>query len=126
MGICRWNGGHICVCGNARPEKEMTSTESREDWFGCVEGPLRNLVRLLRNNGFNTYSSCGHLPPYVQMEWYEDEQITQLYNLLVENGYYNFKITAVWETHSPIQRSRHIELSFWVETLAQESDIRDK
>ena len=98
-----------------------------DNWHEVIEEPLRNLVQLLRSNGFNTYSSCGHLPkPYIRMEWYEDEQITQLYNLLIENSYYNFRIVAVWETHDPIQRNRHIELSFWIGMgLAREEDIRE-
>ena len=99
---------------------------SQESWYRNIEEPVCNLVKLLRDNGFNTFCSCGHLPqPYIQMEWYEDEEVTRLYNLLVENNYRNFRITAIWEAYElSIQRSRHLELSFSIEMpLAKESDI---
>ena len=95
------------------------------DWIETIEEPLRNLIQLLRANGFNTFASCGHLPrPHVQMEWYEDDEVTKLYNLLVENGYHDFVIKAFWDTCSPIQRSRWLELEFHVKMdLANEEDF---
>lgn len=30
------------------------------DWYDGIEPEIREYVRLLRNNGFNTISSCGH------------------------------------------------------------------
>ncbi len=64
---------------------------SKNKWFNHIEKPIRKLVILLRNNGFNTFCSCGCKPnPYIQMECYSDDEITKLYNLLIENGYKNF------------------------------------
>jgi len=30
------------------------------DWYENIEEPIREIVKLLRNNGFNTTCSCGH------------------------------------------------------------------
>ncbi len=30
------------------------------DWYDNLEAPIRDVVRLLRDNGFNTTNSCGH------------------------------------------------------------------
>ncbi len=75
-----------------------------------IEKPIRHLVVALRENGFNTFCSCGHLPrPYIQMEWYEDSEVTKLYDLLVENKYKNFLIKAVWDSKL---NKRILEISF--------------
>lgn len=67
------------------------------DWYDKIEEPFKDLVKLLRNNGFNTFCSCGHRPnPYIQMEWYDDIEVSKLYTLLVENNFYNFQICATW------------------------------
>lgn len=90
-----------------------------------VEEPLKELVQLLRDNGFNTNCSCGHLPdPYIQMEWYSDDEITKLYNLLVENNYKNFFIKAEWNTTFGINH-RTLEIVFSFEQkLAKLEDIK--
>jgi len=55
--------------------------------------PIRRLVYLLRNNGFNTTGSCGH-KMQVDMDLIFDDDITRLQDLLLENGYNEFLITA--------------------------------
>ncbi len=104
----------------------MARGKVKSHWVKQIDKPLRNLVQLLRENGFNTSSSCGHLPrPYVQMEWYDDEEVTKLYNLLVENDYKNFTITAIWEAVKiSIQRSRYMQVSFCVE-MPLVKDLRE-
>ena len=75
-----------------------------------IEEPLQNLITILRNNGFNTFCSCGHLPkPYIQMEWYSDNDITKLYNLLIENNYKKFIINGCWDS---VVNSKYLEVSF--------------
>ena len=67
-----------------------------EDWHNQIEEPVRELVRILRNNGFNTTCSCGH-DGTIQMEWYcFEEEVRRLYNLLCENGYSNFELHLFW------------------------------
>ncbi|MGD0571702.1 MAG: hypothetical protein ABSB11_01625 [Sedimentisphaerales bacterium] len=70
-------------------------TKKKQDWYSQIEEPVRELVRLLRNNGFNTFCSCGHNKPHpcVDMEWYGfEEEARKVYCLLLENGYNNFEI----------------------------------
>lgn len=88
-----------------------------------IEKPLIELVKILRESGFNTTCSCGHLPsPYVQMEWYDDIETTKLYNLLVTNNYFNFIITATW---SYKDNKRFIEVTFYPkQPLANMGDIK--
>lgn len=69
------------------------------NWYNQIEEPIRGLVKLLRDNGFNTTNSCGHKNPLkcVQMEWYGfEEEARRLYNLLCENGYNNFELRLFW------------------------------
>jgi len=88
-----------------------------------IESPLVDLVQLLRENGFNTTCSCGHFPkPYIQMEWYDDIEITKLYALLIQNSYYNFIITATW---SYTDNKRFLEVTFCPkQPLANIGDIK--
>lgn len=67
-------------------------------WYNQIEEPIKKLVKLLRNNGFNTFCSCGHKNPlpYVQMEWYACDDIERLYNLLWDNGYKDFELSLFW------------------------------
>jgi len=79
----------------------------REEWYEkYIEEPIRPLVKLLRNNGFNTTCSCGH-QMYVEMENYHAEEVEDLYNLLMENGYHNFRITLIRE---PMYKSLKVEI----------------
>jgi len=81
-------------------------------WYAQIEEPVRELVRLLRNNGFNTISSCGHNNPYpqVEMEWYGfEEEARRLYSLLCENGYNNFELHLFWPS-SGVRRFIEVKL----------------
>lgn len=67
-----------------------------DNWYNQIEEPVRELVRLLRNNGFNTFCSCGH-ERSIQIEWYSfEEEIRRLYNLLWDSGYKNFELYICW------------------------------
>ncbi len=67
--------------------KEITS-----DWYKeYIEEHIRDTVRLLRNNGFNTECSCGH-KMYVQCQYITDGEIMRLDQLLFNNGYRNYSI----------------------------------
>lgn len=61
------------------------------DWYEeYIEEPVRDVVKLLRNNGFNTECSCGH-EMYVQCQYVIDYEIKRLYDL-VWNYLYNKKV----------------------------------
>ena len=52
------------------------------DWYDeKIEEPLRDIVKLLRNNGFNTECSCGH-EMYVQCQFILDYEFNRLHKLL--------------------------------------------
>ena len=65
-------------------------------WYDRIEEPIRSLVKLLRDNGYNTFTSCGH-NMWVGMYWeryfYDaDKFFENLAKLLRDNGYKNYHI----------------------------------
>jgi len=62
------------------------------NWYeDVIEEPIRDLVKLLRDNGFNTECSCGH-EMYVQCQYLVDGEIQRLHKLLFDNGYRDYTI----------------------------------
>jgi len=52
------------------------------DWYEeNIEEPVRDVVKHLRDNGFNTECSCGH-DMYVQLGWSLDGELMRLHSLL--------------------------------------------
>ncbi len=51
------------------------------DWYEQIEEPIRPLVKLLRDNGINTTSSCGH-KMYVQADLMLDGQLEVIHKTL--------------------------------------------
>ena len=52
------------------------------DWYEeNIEEPIRPIVKLLRDNGFNTTSSCGH-DMYIEGELGQDYELYRLHKLL--------------------------------------------
>ncbi len=96
-------------------------------FYDDIEEPIRNLVKLLRENGFNTLCSCGHYPyPYIEMEWYHDDEITKLYELITINGYRNFIISGRWHNCNLCDSNERIlRIEFHVKIpLAKDSDLK--
>ncbi len=58
-----------------------------------IEPEIRSVVKLLRDNGFNTESSCGH-EMYVQCQIITDGEIKRIDDLLFNNSYRDYKITV--------------------------------
>jgi hypothetical protein len=85
-----------------------------------VEEPIRPLVRLLRDNGYNTFSSCGH-DMNVIMD-YKNSMI-KLMDLLNNNGYHNWRITGKMEQRWNLQPSLYDSIT--VELLKDENDKYD-
>ena len=64
------------------------------NWYDQnIEEPVRELVKLLRENGFNTESSCGH-ELYVQCQYSPDGELQRLHDLLFNTGYKQYEITV--------------------------------
>ena len=62
-----------------------------EKWYENIEVPLKDVVYILRNNGFNTECSCGH-EMYIQCQYILNGNIQELHNLLFNNGFRNYEI----------------------------------
>jgi len=76
----------------------VTDSERYPQWYyDVIEEPVRELVYLLRNNGYNTTNSCGH-DMWVQIDM-DSDIIHDLYNLLAENGYEKMIFEFYWETY---------------------------
>lgn len=60
-----------------------------------IEEPIRGIVKILRNNGFNTECSCGH-EMYIQCQYIPEGSIQRLHELLYER-YKNYKIEVIIE-----------------------------
>ena len=60
---------------------QYTETDLENSWYVHIEKDLRELVFLLRNNGFNTECSCEH-EKYIQCQYIPDGEIMRLLNLL--------------------------------------------
>ncbi len=83
-------------------------TKKYSEWYyDFIEEPVRDLVFLLRNSGFNTFCSCGH-DMTVDMECYCSRAIDSLIELLLENGYEKFNIDYHLETHPNFQRGMRL------------------
>jgi len=66
------------------------------DWYKeNIEEGIRPLVKLLRENGFNTECSCEH-DMYVQCQILPDGELQRIHNLLFEH-YDNYKIEIILE-----------------------------
>jgi hypothetical protein len=66
-----------------------------DSWYDAnIEAPVRKIVHLLRDNGFNTECSCGH-EMYVQCQYMTDGELQRLDKLLCINGHENYEIQVV-------------------------------
>lgn len=71
-------------------------TGIKMDWYDNIEAPIRPLVKLLRDNGFNTYCSCGH-EMKVDCDLTLDGEMKRLHDLLAHNGHRNYTIILYHE-----------------------------
>lgn len=80
---------------------KLTEDEPKDWYESHVERPVRDLVRLLRDNGFNTECSCGHEDTgydegmYAQCQFVLEGELQNLHHLLVNNGYENYKAEVI-------------------------------
>ena len=64
------------------------------DWYNeNIEEPIRFIVKLLRDNGFNTTCSCGH-EMEIECELMLDGEMKRLHDLLYNNGYRDYSIVT--------------------------------
>lgn len=60
-------------------------------WYNCIESGIKSQVKLLRDNGFNTESSCEH-EMYIQCQLVTDGELMRLDRLLFDNGFRDYII----------------------------------
>lgn len=62
------------------------------NWYETnIEEEIRPVVKLLRDNGYNTIASCGH-DMFCQCEFYYDVPPLRIFDLLRKAGYQRFDI----------------------------------
>lgn len=67
------------------------------DWYAeNIEPEVRDLVKLLRDHGVNTVSSCGH-DLEIQADIYADNELRIIDTMLFNAGYWDYTITAYIE-----------------------------
>lgn len=64
-----------------------------DNWYNCIEPKIKPLVKLLRDNGFNTECSCEH-EMYVQCSMLQDGELYRLDRLLFNNNFQNYIIIS--------------------------------
>jgi hypothetical protein len=60
-------------------------------WYQAIEPGIRRHVRLLRDNGFNTYSSCEHRME-VALDLSPQEDLARLDDLLSRSGFKDYAV----------------------------------
>jgi hypothetical protein len=61
------------------------------NFYKDIEFGIRDVVKLLRDNGINTTCSCGH-EMYVEFECCSSTMVENIYNVLFNAGYRGFRI----------------------------------
>ena len=79
--------------------KRFDNVLPTDDWYLNIEEPIRDIVKLLRNNGWNTTCSCGH-EMTIELDIYGMDQIETLATFLRERDYKSFSITGRLEAYS--------------------------
>ena len=96
-------------------------------WYEGLEPEIRDVVRLLRDNGFNTVCSCGH-EMTVDVELGNHlEEAEQLARFLQENGYQKFKLDVeLFAGDCLWVRRAHVTLGRWpTQTSEDEKKVLD-
>jgi hypothetical protein len=61
------------------------------EFYEGIEAPIRKLVKLLRDNGWNTTCSCGH-GMWVELDIVGGQEMEVLRDFLIRHGYRDFTI----------------------------------
>lgn len=86
------------------------------DFYDQIEEQVRPVVRMLRDNGVNTTSSCHHdMTIEIELGSHLDE-VEKIGQLLVEAGYNTFKIDVILRVPKNAFWSRRctIKLGEWM------------
>lgn len=81
-----------------------------KNWYQTIESEVRDLVKLLRNNGWNTTCSCGH-EMIIQIDIQNMDEMEKLGTFLIENGIKEFDIRGYLNNIGGGFWKRWVELS---------------
>lgn len=86
------------------------------EFYKNIEKPMRGIVRLLRDNGFNTCCSCGHTMTIDLKLGNHIEDVERIATFLIEEGYKGFKIECTLHVPSDgfWERRATIHFSGWM------------
>ena len=82
----------------------------KDEWYKTLEPRVREVVKLLRNNGINTECSCEH-EKYVQCQFNIDGLAKKVDDLLFNNKYRNYQIDITIRREEGFVRSS-MEITF--------------
>lgn len=77
------------------------------EWYDNIELPIRDVVRLLRNNGWNTICSCGH-EMKITIDIFPIRHVNELEELLKINGYKHYSIEEYTTTDNRLWVFLHL------------------
>jgi hypothetical protein len=83
-----------------------------ESWYNHIEPGIRPVVRLLRDNGWNTTCSCEH-EMYVDVDLHDLGDAERLATFLFENCYRKFHMAAELFVPSDGFWVRRVHITFW-------------
>ena len=82
-----------------------------DNWYLNIEEPIREIVKTLRDNGINTFCSCGH-GMWVQCETYDpSDELKTIYNVMHEIGINKYRVILVDDVVEGFPY-KHIEIQF--------------
>lgn len=122
--------GHIIVDNTGErikflPIDNSCATNTWLNWYEeNIEEPVRDIVRLLRNNGINTINSCGHNMTIECSTYNPGDDIDKINNLLKDAGYPFFKIEYSLEVISSMNHGGNITVMFPDDTGEYNFEIR--
>lgn len=70
----------------------MAAARRRGDWYRCIEPGIRRAVKLLRDNGFNTYSSCAERMEVAIEMLSRSDDLARLDQVLAESDFGDYTI----------------------------------
>jgi len=76
-----------------------------------IEEPIREHVKLLRSNGFNTLTSCGY-QMFIECLYIPDGEIQRLDTILFNAGYRNYTISVTVNRIEGSLFGEHIRIVF--------------
>lgn len=83
------------------------------NWYKFnIEDPLKDIIKNLRDNGINTFCSCGH-KRYIQCETHDiATEIDTIYNVLVEMDIEEYKVNIHVEYSRTYFYHKFLEITF--------------